>query len=511
MRVWILRLRRYAPPLRMTPEASLHECAVDGLDGLLGIGFVNTGNDVDLRRTLVDDADVHLVVGESGEELCSHTDLVRHAVTDSRDEGDAREHLDTVRAHLLRDVFENHVLHGVESLAIHHDAHGVDSARAQFVGEAFAFEHGEHAAAETDFLVHHGLFDVDHREALTAGDTRNRELCFFRSGADDGARVLRAVRVADVDRNLLRAARGDGFVVEHACAGVGEFADFAVAHVFDGQRIFHNARVSHEHARDVGPVLVLGGIDTVGEDCARNVGTATAEGLDFATEVCTVEARQHVKLVFVRQGLRDIFVGLRRNAVLVVEGDQRECVDEVCAQVLGHEACAQEFATAYQEVGAHGFGLVLELVFEAVEVFGQFVFETQVLADFVVALTDQVPRGRKVEALGGEVVGAVEEVGKLCFLRIALAGCGNDDDLAVLVGFNDGLDLLELAGIGDRAAAELTYDSLTHFFLSGHQTSRLRAQSLSSRPSCPSLPIWPATWFLCLCLRRHFTAARGQM
>ena len=107
--------------------------------------------------------------------------------------------------------------------------------------------------------------------------------------------------------------------------------------------------------------------------------------------------------------------------------------------------------------------MVLELVLETVQVFGQLVFETEVLADFVVALTDQVPRGRKVEALGSEIVGAVEEVGKLGFLRIALAGCGNDDDLAVLVGFNDGLDLLELACIGDRAAAELAYDSLTHF------------------------------------------------
>ena len=212
-------------------------------------------------------------------------------MTDSRDERDAREHLDTVGAHLLRDVFEDHVLHGVESLRIHNDAHGVDGARAQFVGEAFAFKHGEHAATETDFLVHHGLLDVNHGETLAAGDTRNRELRFFRSGADDGTRILRAVRVADVDRNLLRAARGDGFVVEHACAGVGELADFAVAHVFDGQRIFDDARVSHEHARDVGPVFVLGGIDAVGKDCARDVGTAAAEGLDFATEVATVKAR----------------------------------------------------------------------------------------------------------------------------------------------------------------------------------------------------------------------------
>ena len=145
----------FAKALRQAQGPLLHERAVDGLDGLLGIGFVNTGDDVDLRRTLVDNTDVDLVLGESGEELCSHTDLVRHAVTDSRDERDAREHLDTVGAHLLRDVFEDHVLHGVESLAIHHDAHGVDGARAQFVGEAFAFEHGEHAATETDFLVHH--------------------------------------------------------------------------------------------------------------------------------------------------------------------------------------------------------------------------------------------------------------------------------------------------------------------------------------------------------------------
>ena len=271
----------------MTPTASLHKRAVDSLDGLLGISFVNTGDDVDLRRTLVDNTDVHLVVGESGKELCSHTDLVRHAMTHGSDECDTREHLDTVGAHLLRDVFENHVLHGVEGLGVHHDAHGVDSARAEFVGKAFAFEHGEHAAAKAHFLVHHGLFDVDHREALAAGDTRNRELGFFRGGADDGAGIFGTVRVADVDRNLLRAARGDGFVVEHAGAGVGEFANFAVAHVFDRERIFHDARVSHEHARHVGPVFVLGSIDTVGEDGARNVGTATAEGLDFATEVCT--------------------------------------------------------------------------------------------------------------------------------------------------------------------------------------------------------------------------------
>ena len=486
-----------------------HEGAVDGLDGLLGVGFVNTSDDVDLRRTLVDNADVHLVVGESGEELCSHTDLVRHAVTHGGDQGDAREHLDTVGAHLLRDVFENHVLHGVEGLGVHHDAHGVDSARAEFVGKAFAFEHGEHAAAKAHFLVHHGLFDVDHREALTAGNTRNRELCFFRSGADDGTRILRAVRVADVDRNLLGAARSDRFVVEHRSAGVSEFADFAVAHVFDRQRIFDDARVSHEHARNVGPVFVLGGIDAVGKDSARDVGTATAEGLHFATEVRAIEARQHVKLIFVGEGLCDIFVGLRRNAILVVEGNQREGIHKVCAQVLGHEACAQELTAAHQEVGADGFGVVLELVFEAVEIFGELVTEAEIVADFVIALTDQVPRGRKVEALGGEVVGAVEEVGKLGFLRIALAGGGNDDDLAVLVGFNDGLDLLELAGIGDRAAAELTYDSLTHFFLLGHQTSRLRAQPLSSRPSCPSLPIWPATLVIWLSMSATGNPSRG--
>ena len=45
--------------------------------------------------------------------------------------------------------------------------------------------------------------------------------------------------------------------------------------------------------------------------------------------------------------------------------------------------------------------MVLELVFEAVEIFGELVSQAEIVADFVVALTDQVPRGRKVETLGG--------------------------------------------------------------------------------------------------------------
>ena len=486
----------------------LHECVVNRLDGLFGIRLVNTGDDVDLGRTLVDNADVHLAFCESRKERRSNTDLVRHAVTHGSDKSDARENLDTVGAHLLSDVFEDNVLHGVESLGIHDDAHGVNCARAEFVGESFAFENSQDATAKADFLVHHGLFDVDHREALAASNTRDRELCAFRSRANDGASVFGAVRVADVDRNLLGAARSDGFVVEHACAGVSEFADFAIAHVFDRERVFDDARVCHEHARNVGPVFVLGSVNTISEDGASDVGTATAEGLHFATEVTAIEARQHIKLVFVAESLCDFFVSLRGNAILVIESDERVAIDKVCAEELGHETSAEEFAAAYEEVGAHGFRMVLELVFETIEVFGKLVFETQILADFVITLTDQVPRGRKVEALGGEIISAVKEVGKLGFFRIALAGGGNDDDLAVLVGFNDGLDFLELAGIGNRAATELAYDSLTHFFLLGHQTSQLRAQPLSSRLSCPSLPIWPATWFLCLCLRRHFTAVR---
>ena len=480
----------------LDPSALLHESGVDSLDSFFGIGFVNTRDDIDLGRTLIDNADVHLTFCESRKELCSNTDLVRHAVTHGSDKSDARENLDTVRTHLLRDIFKNNVLHGVESLGIHDNAHGVDSARAEFVRESFAFENGEHATTKADFLVHHGLLDVDHGEALAACNTRDRELRAFRSRANDGASVFGAVRVADVDRNLLGAARSDGFVVKHACAGVSEFADFAVAHVFDRERIFDDARVSHEHARNVGPVFILGSVNTVSEDGARDIGTATAEGLDFATEVTAIEARQHIKLVFVAESLCNFFVGLRGNAILVIESDERIAIDKVCAEELGHETSAEEFAATYEEVRAHGFRMVLELVFETVKVFGKLVFETQILADFVITLTDQVPRGRKVETLGGEIIGAVKEVGKLGFFRIALAGGGNDDDLAVLVGFNDGLDFLELAGIGDRAATELAYDSLTHFFLLGHQTSQLRAQPLSSRLSCPSLPIWPATLVL---------------
>ena len=419
----------------------LHEGGVDGLDSLFGIGFVNTSDDVDLGRTLVDNADVHLIFCESRKELCSNTDLVRHAVTHGSDKSDARENLDTVRTHLLRDIFEDNVLHGVESLGIHDDAHGVNCTRAEFVGESFAFKHSEHTAAKANFLVHHGLFDVDHREALAACNTRNRELCAFRSRANDGAGVFRAVRVADVDRNLLGAARSDGFIVEHACTGVSKFADFAVAHVFDRERAFDDARVSHEHARNVGPVFVLGSVNAVREDGAGDVGTATAEGLHFATEIRAIEARQDVQLIFVAESLCNFFVSLRSDAVLVIESDERVAIDEVCTEILCHEACAEG----------------------------------------------------EIEALGGEIIGAVEEVGQFGFFRVTLARSRNDDDFAVLVAFDNGLDFFELTCIGDRGATELTYDS-RHFVPLGHQTSQLRAQPLSSRLSCPSLPIWPATW-----------------
>ena len=478
----------------MTPLALLHECVVNRLDSLFGIGFVHTRDDVDLGRTLVDNAHVHLAFGESRKELCRNTNLVRHAVTDSSDKSDARENLDTVRTHLLRDVFKDNVLHGVKSLGIHDNAHGVNCARAEFVGESFAFKHGEHAAAKANFLVHHGLFDVDHREALTACNTRNRELCAFRSRANDGAGVFRAVRVADVDRNLLGAARSDGFIVEHACTGVSKFADFAIAHVFNRERAFDDARVSHEHARNVGPVFVLGSVNAVCKDSAGDVRTATAESFDFATEVRAIEARQYVQLIFVAESLCNFFVSLRSDAVLVIESDERVAIDEVCTEILCHEACAEEFATAHEEVRAHGFRMILELVFETVEVFGKLVFKTEVLADFIIALADEVPRRGEIEALGGEIIGAVEEVGQFGFFRVTLARSRNDDDFAVLVAFDNGLDFLELTCIGDRRAAELTNDS-RHFVPLGHQTSQLRAQPLSSRLSCPSLPIWPATWF----------------
>ena len=103
----------------------------------------------------------------------------------------------------------------------------------QFVGKSFAFRARQHAASETDFLVHHAFLDVIIEKPLrpampVMGRFVSRGVGPMIVPASSGRFVLR-----DVDRNVLRAARSDGLIVEHACAGIREFADFAVAHVFD--------------------------------------------------------------------------------------------------------------------------------------------------------------------------------------------------------------------------------------------------------------------------------------
>ena len=66
-------------------------------------------------------------------------------------------------------------------------------------------------------------------------------------------------------------------------------------------------------------------------------------------------------------------------------------------------------------------------------------------------------------AAGGKSLAGVEEVRYLFVPRLSLAGGGNHDAAPPRIGADDRLDLSDLPGVRDGAAAELGYD-ITHLF-----------------------------------------------
>src|SRR5699024_7392924 len=73
---------------------------------------------------------------------------------------------------------------------------------------------------------------------------------------DQRAAVLRAVRVADVDRDPRFAHREDGVFVKYACAHIGELAELLISDRLDGLRLLDDSRVSNQEAGYIRPVLI---------------------------------------------------------------------------------------------------------------------------------------------------------------------------------------------------------------------------------------------------------------
>ena len=98
------------------------------------------------------------------------------------------------------------------------------------------------------------------------------------------------VGVLDVDRDARLADGEHGLVVQHGRAHVGQLALLPVGDLLDGAGVLDQARVGHQQAGNVGPVLVHGGMDGAGDDGPGHVRPAAREALDLALRVLPVEA-----------------------------------------------------------------------------------------------------------------------------------------------------------------------------------------------------------------------------
>ena len=136
-----------------------------------------------------------------------------------------------------------------------------------------------------------------------------------------------------------------------------------------------------------------------------------------------------------------------------MERHNRRGVQERQAQVLGHQASGEVLAAAHELLGrvtarAGALGKGRKLLADGI---GEF----QLVSDIKIALTNVLEQLLARHVVLDVRVNQVEQVGHLgVALKAATAG-GNHHKTAGRVGVDDGLDLLEVFGVGDRRAAKL--------------------------------------------------------
>ena len=147
----------------------------------------------------------------------------------------------------------------------------------------------------------------------------------------------------------------------------------------------------------------------------------------------------------------------RRVGCVLIDGavelelDPAGRVDELIAEVFGHQPCGEVFAARGELILTDA---IFHLVPQRVELFVEADVQAALGDDLVVAVTDHgedvLARNAVFDVRGAEI----EKIGDLMVAGEALARRGDDDHAAGGVGFHDGLDLGELAGVGERRTAE---------------------------------------------------------
>ena len=134
-----------------------------------------------------------------------------------------------------------------------------------------------------------------------------------------------------------------------------------------------------------------------------------------------------------------------------MEDDDVSSIDELEAQVLGHDVRREPLAARDDVLGR----VLLDVLGEGLELLGHGPGDPQLVRDVDEALLDVGEQRGAVDVVLNVGVDEKEQVGNLVVAVKAPSDGGDHDELAVGIGVDDCLDLLELLGGCDAGAAEL--------------------------------------------------------
>ena len=164
------------------------------------------------------------------------------------------------------------------------------------------FKNLEHLPQRAHLRTHSGLGNGDDGEIFApgyAGDEAVADLLVGKALHDKRAGVIRLVRVADVERNILLTHREHRALMQHLRAHVAQLAQLVVGYALDGVGIVNYARIGHEYAGNVCPVLIQIRIDCFGNQRTGNIGTAAGESNNCTIFHGTVKSRNDSSFNFI--------------------------------------------------------------------------------------------------------------------------------------------------------------------------------------------------------------------
>ena len=139
----------------------------------------------------------------------------------------------------------NHLLFLVHKLILmYKNRQGIDTGRHMFEGNTVFFKGLQNLSAETDFGVHHVLFNIYRAEALLAGNTRDNIFGFLAGAAHNPCTfICGSIGIPDIDGNALLTDRENGIFMQNGCAHIGKLAEFLVGDNFNDLRILDNTGI----------------------------------------------------------------------------------------------------------------------------------------------------------------------------------------------------------------------------------------------------------------------------